>query len=38
MNVGRWSSVTVGGDLSGLMFGASDLELEIFGAGKISRR
>ena len=35
-NVGKWSYVTVGGDLDGVMFGASDLELENFGMGKTS--
>jgi len=41
MNVERmegWSSITVGGDLSGLRFEASDLGFETPRMGKTSRR
>ena len=32
---GRWSGVTIGGDLAGLLFGASDSELETSDRGRL---
>ena len=37
MNIERIEWRNVGGDLNGLMFGASDLELETFGKRKTSK-